>query len=194
LTPSPKIGIMVGRFQPYLYNAPVEQSTYNPKAVTMASRLPPPPPRKKPSGPLIDFNKHPDSYLILPYGNTNAKPMNKKTKVYVKVARWIQLSLRVCTLLGAVGVLLCGIFIRGVADTEGYIMRIPVRASQHLHRSSLTYTARCRSCHLSLCCLPPHPQRQIPTRRELSQLPLLRSRNRWWLHTVLHLHCINVSA
>lgn len=117
---------MVGRFQPYLYDAPVDGSTFNPKAVTMASRMPPSPPKKKQDGPLIDFNKHPDSYLILPYGNTSFKPMNKKVKVYVKVVRWIQLFLRVCTLLGAVGVLLCGIFIRGATDTEGYIMRIPV--------------------------------------------------------------------
>ncbi|KAF1913051.1 hypothetical protein BDU57DRAFT_541734 [Ampelomyces quisqualis] len=116
---------MVGRFQPYLYDAPVDNSTFNPKAVTMASRLPPSPPKKKQHGPLIDFNKHPDSYLILPYGNTNVKPMNKKTKVLIKFARWVQLFLRVCTLLGAVGVLLCSIFIRGASDTEGYIMRIP---------------------------------------------------------------------
>ncbi|OAL03132.1 hypothetical protein IQ06DRAFT_124592 [Phaeosphaeriaceae sp. SRC1lsM3a] len=116
---------MVGRFQPYLYNAPIDDSTFNPKAVTMASRMPPAPPKKKQDGPLIDFNKHPDSYLILPYGNTSFKPMNKRVKLYIKVVRWIQLFLRVCTLLGAVGVLLCGIFIRGATDTEGYIMRIP---------------------------------------------------------------------
>jgi hypothetical protein len=121
---------MVGRFQPYLYNAPVDDSDFNPKAVTMASRMPPSPPKKKQDGPLIDFNKHPDSYLILPYGHTNVKPMHKKTKVFVKVARWTQLFFRVCTLLGAVGVLLCGIFIRGTADSEGYIMRIPVCALQ----------------------------------------------------------------
>jgi hypothetical protein len=117
---------MVGRFQPYLYNAPVDDSTFNPKRVTMASRMPPSPPKKKQDGPLIDFNKHPDSYLILPYGNTNAKPMNKRVKTFIKIARWLQLFFRVCNLLGAVGVLLCSIFIRGASDTEGYIMRIPV--------------------------------------------------------------------
>jgi hypothetical protein len=122
---------MVGRFQPYLYDAHVDDSNFNPKAVTMASRLPPPPPRKKQEGPLIDFNKHPDSYLILPYGNTNVKPMPQNTKMFVKVARWIQLAFRVLTLLGAVGVLLCGIFIRGTTDTEGYIMRIPVSTPEH---------------------------------------------------------------
>jgi hypothetical protein len=88
--------------------------------------MPPPPPKKKQEGPLIDFNKHPDSYLILPYGNTKTKPMSPKTKVFIDIARWIQFGLRILTLLGAVGVLLCGIFIRGAQATEGYILRIPV--------------------------------------------------------------------
>ncbi|KAH8723629.1 hypothetical protein GQ44DRAFT_740863 [Phaeosphaeriaceae sp. PMI808] len=116
---------MVGRFQPYLYGPPGEESTFNPKAVTMASRMPPSSPKKKQDGPLIDFNKHPDNYLVLPYGKSNVKPMSKRTKSYIKVARWIQLFFRVCTLLGAAGLLLCAIFIRGAQDTEGYIMRIP---------------------------------------------------------------------
>lgn len=118
---------MVGRFQPYLYDTPTNDYTFNPKAVTMASRMPPATPKQKQDGPLIDFNKHPDSYLILPYGQTDAKPMNIKVKTWIKIARGFQLFLRICTLLGAVGVLLCGIFIRGALDTEGYIMRIPVR-------------------------------------------------------------------
>ena len=120
---------MAGRWQPYLYEPQRDSmDNFNPKAVTMASRLPPPPPKKKQEGPMINFNKHPDSYLIVPYGNTNAKPMSTNTKVFVNIARWIQFSLRICTMMGAVGVLLCGIFIRGTQDTEGYIMRIPVCA------------------------------------------------------------------
>ncbi|KAL6708015.1 hypothetical protein ACN47E_003449 [Coniothyrium glycines] len=117
---------MAGRWQPYLYEPQRDSmDTFNPKAVTMASRLPPASPKKQPDGPMLNFNKHPDSYLILPYGNTDAKPMNKNTKTLVNVARWIQFSLRICAMLAAVGVLLCGIFIRGAQDTEGYIMRIP---------------------------------------------------------------------
>ncbi|KAJ5063053.1 hypothetical protein J3E72DRAFT_215802 [Bipolaris maydis] len=128
---------MAGRWQPYAYgygyaNQPQSmadidpsQPIFDPKAITRASRMPPSPPKKKPTGPLIDFNKHPDSFLVLPYGNTKAKPMTAKTKVFIDIARWTQVGLRIITLLGAVGVLLCGIFIRGVQDTEGYIMRIP---------------------------------------------------------------------
>lgn len=134
---------MVGRFQPYIYSAPVDDSSFNPKAVTIASRLPAAPPKKKQDGPYLNYNRHPDSYLILPYGNTNVKPMNKKTKTFVNVARWMQLALRVCTLLGAVGVLLCGIFIRGAADTEGYIMRIPVCAYEMGVKTLLTTIAWC---------------------------------------------------
>jgi hypothetical protein len=130
------IATMAGRWQPHMYAASRDsmidtdptRPTFDPKAVTMASRMPPPPPKKKQEGPLIDFNKHPDSYLILPYGNTHAKPMSPKTKTFVDIARWIQFSLKILTLLGAIGILLCGIFIRGAQDTEGYILRIPVGA------------------------------------------------------------------
>lgn len=135
---------MAGRWQPYAHMSQRDsmadydptQSHFDPKAVTRASYMPPPPPKKKPEGPLIDFNKHPDSFLILPYGNTNAKPMSAKTKTFINIARWIQVGLRIATLIGAAGVLLCGIFIRGAQDTEGYIMRIPVRAFQKMHKET----------------------------------------------------------
>ncbi|KAH7128692.1 hypothetical protein B0J11DRAFT_276762 [Dendryphion nanum] len=119
----------MGRWQPYLYNDQRqsqynEPEVFNPRAVTMAS-MQPPSPKKKQEGPLIDFNKHPDSYLILPYGRTDAKPMSSKVKVMIYTARWIQFVFRVCTLLGAIGALLCGIFIRGMGESEGWIIRIP---------------------------------------------------------------------
>ncbi|KAF1850749.1 uncharacterized protein K460DRAFT_391180 [Cucurbitaria berberidis CBS 394.84] len=115
------------RGQPYLYQPSRDSMdpTFNPKRVTMASRMPPPSPKKKQDGPLINFNQHPDSFLFVPYDKSDVKPMHRKTKTFVKVARWAQLFLRVCSIVGAVGILLCGIFIRGVQDTEGYIMRIP---------------------------------------------------------------------
>lgn len=133
------------------------RSTFNPKAVTMASRMPPPPPKKKQEGPYIDFNKHPDSYLILPYGNTHAKEMSPKTKVFIDIARWIQFSLKILTLLGAIGIMLCGIFIRGAQDTEGYILRIPVCTTQSTFKTSLTQTARCGPHRLSIRDIPSSP-------------------------------------
>ncbi|KAF9693368.1 hypothetical protein EKO04_008741 [Ascochyta lentis] len=145
----------MGRWQPYLYSAPERESmmdvpnTFNPKAVTMASRMPPSPPKRKQDGPLVNFNKHPDSYLVLPYGKTDAKPMSPKTKLWIKIARWTQLFFRLCSLLGAIGLLLCGIFIRGAQDTEGWIMRIPpgvdivvcLYAIYHLIRSPISRPA-----------------------------------------------------
>ncbi len=123
------------RWQPYLYEPQresVDISTFNPKAVTMASRMPPPP-KKKQEGPLVNFNQHPDSYLNIPYGKRDFKAMHPKTKTFVKIARWVQFSIRVCTLLGALGVLLCGIFIQGCTNSEGYIMRIPVRTQPEIN-------------------------------------------------------------
>ncbi|KAF2659576.1 hypothetical protein K491DRAFT_651026 [Lophiostoma macrostomum CBS 122681] len=120
----------MGRWQPYLYEPAERQSfhdvpkPFNPKSVTMASHRPQPP-KKKQDGPLVNFNRHPDSYLVLPYGRTDAKPMSPKTKVILKYTRWVQLFFRVATLFGAIGVLLCAIFIRGAPNTEGYIIRIP---------------------------------------------------------------------
>lgn len=117
----------MGRWQPYLYEPQRDShlDDFNPRAATMASRMPPPE-KKKQDGPLINFNRHPDSYLIMPYGKKDVKPMSPKTKLFVNIARWVQFSGRICTLLGAIGVLLCCIFIKGTQDTEGYILRIPV--------------------------------------------------------------------
>ncbi|KAF2127597.1 hypothetical protein P153DRAFT_398203 [Dothidotthia symphoricarpi CBS 119687] len=113
----------MGRWQPYLYEPQRDMDDFNPRAATMASRIPPPEPKKQ-EGPLINFNRHPDSYLIMPYGKTDIQPMNPKTKLFVDIARWIQFSLRICTLLGAIGIFVCSIFIKGMRETEGYILRI----------------------------------------------------------------------
>jgi hypothetical protein len=121
--------------QPYLYNPPTRYSAldpqyeFNPKSVTQASLVPRPPPKPKAEGPLINFNRHPDSYLILPYGNTNAVPMAPNTKDKVKWARYIQLTFRVAQLIGAVGMLVCVICLKGMTDNEGWVLRLPV--SQH---------------------------------------------------------------
>lgn len=122
--------------QPYTY-APSQRYSatsdtlygFDPKAVTKASRSPPKrPPPKKQDGPLVDFNKHPDSYLVLPNGQ-NAKPISPRTKVVIKWMRWVQLTFRLLQLIGAIGMLICVICIKGTQDTEGWIIRVPVRAT-----------------------------------------------------------------
>ncbi|KAH8656184.1 hypothetical protein BGZ60DRAFT_532498 [Tricladium varicosporioides] len=96
---------------------------FDPKAVTRASQQPKPR-RPKQEGPLVSFNQHPDSFLILPYGKTNAKPMSPSVKIWIKWARILQLFLRCLELVGAGGLLAMMIMIRGVDDATGWIMRI----------------------------------------------------------------------
>ncbi|KAK6000295.1 hypothetical protein QM012_003927 [Aureobasidium pullulans] len=125
---------MVGITPPYLFS-PVNQQDrdpsydFDPKAVTRASyysiasstSLP----RPKQEGPLIDFNRHPDSYIIVPSARPNVPPMHPNTKQRINAARWIQFALRLLQLLAALGALICVIIIRGVNDVQGWILRIP---------------------------------------------------------------------
>ncbi|KAI9830951.1 MAG: hypothetical protein M1819_005334 [Sarea resinae] len=123
----------MGVAPPFLYDPPSQytfddpysgRSRYNPKAVSQASLIPQRP-RPKQEGPLVNFNKHPDSYLILPYGNTNAKPMSGRVKKSINYARWFQLSLRICALLGAIGLLVCVICVKHAQTSVGWIIRVP---------------------------------------------------------------------
>ncbi|KAF4636380.1 hypothetical protein G7Y89_g1688 [Cudoniella acicularis] len=107
---------------PFLYD-PIKIKEFDPKAVTRASQQPKPR-RVKPEGPLVSFNQHPDSYLILPYGKTNSKPMNPSVKKWIKWMRIFQLFLRCLEVLAAGGLLAMMIIIRGVDDVTGWIMRI----------------------------------------------------------------------
>ncbi|KAF3394124.1 hypothetical protein F1880_004665 [Penicillium rolfsii] len=128
----------MGRSEPpFIYDRPATYSFYgptdpgfNPKAVTQASRKPPPP-RPTQKGPLVNINRHPDSW-----GNLDSKstctPMNPNTKTRVKIARRTQLVLRVFALLGALGSLFCSIVINQVATTVIWIIRAgPIVAILH---------------------------------------------------------------
>ncbi|KAI9718543.1 MAG: hypothetical protein M1812_003994 [Candelaria pacifica] len=114
---------------PFLYDPPTKQHSspygggFNPKVVSQAS-LSPTKPRPKQEAPLVNFNKHPDSYLILPYGNTTARPMSPNTKKKIKYTRWIQLGLRLLELLGTLGLLVCVICLKGMQSTVGWVTRI----------------------------------------------------------------------
>ncbi len=119
----------MGANQPFLYDPPSRNSyvehDFNPKAVSQAS-LQRPRPMPKQEGPLVEFNKHPDSYLILPYGNIDTKPMSPRTRKTVTYTRQFQLVLRCLELLGAVGLMVCVICVRHVDDALGWTLRIPV--------------------------------------------------------------------
>jgi hypothetical protein len=116
--------------QPYLYSAPAPYvpwdpyNGFNPKAVSQAS-LAPKPQMPKPEGPLINFNRHPDSYLVMPTGTAGLKPLHPNTKKRVSGARKAQLTLRCVQLVGLIGLLVCVICLKGMRDNEGWILRLP---------------------------------------------------------------------
>ncbi|KAL8726461.1 MAG: hypothetical protein Q9166_006692 [cf. Caloplaca sp. 2 TL-2023] len=124
---------------PFIYDHPSKYSftgptdkVWDPKAVTRASYTASTLSRPKPKheGPLInakEFNRHPDSYFVVPYGNINWKPMSPRTRKKVRYTRHAQLFLRGCELLDALGLLFCVICIKGTQGTTGWIIRVPVR-------------------------------------------------------------------
>lgn len=120
--------------QPYIYAPPSrpQQDPFNngfdPKPYTRASMVPraPPKPKPKQEGPLLDFNRHPDSYLMVPYGLTNATPMAPNTKRNVNIARGIQLGLRILEMITSLCMLVLVIIITHTNAAESWIIRIAV--------------------------------------------------------------------
>jgi hypothetical protein len=118
---------------PYLYDPPSRRqiaypySDFDPKAVTRASWISAAESnvsKPKQEGPLVDFNRHPDSYMIVP-PQIVREPMPANTKTKVKAIRWVQFGFRLAQLLGAIGCLLCVIFVKNTEKAQGWIMRIP---------------------------------------------------------------------
>lgn len=112
--------------QPYLYASPFYDHAFDPKVYSRSSLALPSPVPLKPEIPLLDFNRHPDSYLILPYGQTNATPMGLSTKRDVVTVRWFQLSLRICQMLCVLGILVAAICIRNIQYVESWVLRATV--------------------------------------------------------------------
>nr|POE85377.1 pyridoxamine 5'-phosphate oxidase family protein usto [Quercus suber] len=91
---------------PYIYDQPQHNrniiaypySQFDPKAVTAASyaaasqqSLPKP----KQNGPLLNFNQHPDSYMIVTGQDVSHEPMPANTKKTVTVLRWVLFVFRI---------------------------------------------------------------------------------------------------
>ncbi|EQL38127.1 hypothetical protein BDFG_00507 [Blastomyces dermatitidis ATCC 26199] len=144
----------MGRVEPpFMYDPPSRNRfsgisvNFDPKAVTRASWTPREP-RMERNGPLVNFNKHPDSYVMIPNGKINKKTMSPKTKSRVKYTRIFQLVLRVCALIGALGVLFCVICINNIAGAAVWMIRVApgvailhtIYAIYHLSRSSAART------------------------------------------------------
>lgn len=125
----------MGADAPYLYDAPSHRpisypySDFNPKAVTQASyeaSIAASRPKPKQEGPLINFNRHPDSYMVVPSPQREYTPLPASTKNGIVVTRWVQFGLKILSLLVAVGVLICVICIKGTQNAAAWILRIAV--------------------------------------------------------------------
>ena len=66
--------------------------------------------------------------------------MNPRTKSRVKSTRMILLVLRICELIGAVGMLFCVISVKGTDADTGLLIRVPVCMSQLRTRSQTLMT------------------------------------------------------
>ncbi|KAK5121579.1 hypothetical protein LTR85_004751 [Meristemomyces frigidus] len=119
---------------PYIYDPPAHRkiaypySDFNPKAYSeaayarssIASQ-----PRPKKEGPLINFNQHPDSYVVVAGNQVAHKPLPAATKKAVVSVRWVQFGLRLVQEVVALGLLVATICIRGTSGAETYLLRIP---------------------------------------------------------------------
>ena len=118
--------------QPYIYTPQrtvYPFSTFNPRVVSQASAKAAKEnanTKAKRDGPLINFNEHPDSYEMAMGRNLKYKPMPAYTKTMVTVIRWIQFASRILEEVGAIGLLVCVICIRGMETSVSWIFRIAV--------------------------------------------------------------------
>lgn len=78
--------------------------------------------------------------MVVPTG-MSATPMKSSVKKWIKWLRIIQLVLRALCMIGAMGLLVVMILLRGMDDSIGWLMRIAVRPKA-LSTSSL-YTDIC---------------------------------------------------
>lgn len=123
----------MGVVPPYSYNTPSRQRPtdpcydFDPKAVTRASWSTIVTEKPKQTGPFINFNKHPDSYVIVPHSScVDLPPLSPSTRKKVVATRWVQFGLRIAQLVIALGLLVCVTCLRGIDDSISWVLRIPV--------------------------------------------------------------------
>lgn len=131
---------MGGSEQPYLYDPPASRNTitypysdFNPRAATQAhyAAMTEQAERRKRKAaqegkPLINFNQHPDSYMIVGQPTTNHEPMHANTKARIVWTRWIQFGFRLIQEVGALGILVCVICLKMKNNGAGWIIRVAV--------------------------------------------------------------------
>ena len=132
---------MGGSEAPYIYQ-PMQTtgqplaypySDFNPKAVTQAhyaslaeraerQRLK----THQEGKSLINFNQHPDSYMIVSTQNVNYEPMPPSTKKAITATRWVQFVLRCFQEIVALGLLVCVVCLKMDLNAVGWISRAAV--------------------------------------------------------------------
>lgn len=132
---------MGGLDQPYLYDPPSARnsqitypySDFNPRAATQAhyAAMADQAERRRRNAlqagkPLINFNAHPDSYMIVNNPTIIHEPMPTNTKKKIIWTRWMQFVLRLFQEVGALGILVCVICLKMKNDTPGWMIRIAV--------------------------------------------------------------------
>jgi len=163
----------MGNDMPYLYN-PSHQSgstfEFNPRAYTQsvnyaasmqseARRS-----RQQQKGPLVELNRHPDSWMIVA-SSTNNSTVSPHVKNGILVSRWIQFSLRLVQLITALGIFVCTVCIRGTQGAATYIIRIPVSrmiavVTHYTDCSQPAYDAFL--CSYAIYHLSAHPKKRTP--------------------------------
>lgn len=115
---------------PVYYDPPSRSQTvdFEPKLVTRASYISVADstleqPQEENS--FVNEIEHTDNYAT-PYFPPTVKPLPRGTRKSIMVMRWMQFTLRILQLMGALGLITCVVTIRGTSDSQGWILRIPV--------------------------------------------------------------------
>lgn len=126
---------------------PLSGSTldFNPRAyseATYAASLEKQSPRLQQQGPLLDLNRHPDSWMMAPpkLGDASLLPANMRKKVVS--TRWVQFAFRILQMIAALGLFVCMASIKGAGQTQGWIMRIPPAYDAMLNVYAIYHLAR----------------------------------------------------
>ena len=127
--------------QPYLYDplagsrtsVAYPYSDFNPRAATQAhyqafvDRAERQKRQSQQAGrPLINFNQHPDSYMVVNNPEIHHEPLPSNTKAKIVWTRWAQFALRVLQEVGALGILVCVICLKMKNDGPSWVIRVPV--------------------------------------------------------------------
>jgi hypothetical protein len=79
--------------------------------------------------------------------------MSPRTKTKVKYVRWVQLFIRIFSLVSAMGLLVCVICIKRTNGAEGWIIRVPVRTWTFMKGFTDPIKAWCGHLAHNLCYL-----------------------------------------